>query len=125
MHAKVLTVSLFASLTTAAVLDRRVNDAVAITVPAAVPSGAPLRIDPDFAGFAFEERSFYLYFGMSTVSKIFMTSSLTVNQALLAIQTTFLAIWSMLLQRRPRRSPIFVSEELHCNYPFTNDASKH
>jgi len=69
MHTQVLAVSLFCGASTAAVLGRGAEDAVAITVPAAVPSGASHPIDPDFAGFAFEERSFYYYFGMSTASK--------------------------------------------------------
>jgi hypothetical protein len=45
-----------------AVLERKADNAVLITVPTFAPSSA-FQVRPNFPGFAFEERSFYKYFG--------------------------------------------------------------
>lgn len=66
----ILIVSLLYSSSIDAIPHSQADEAVAITItaPPAAPSNACFLIDPNFAGFAFEERSFYYYFGILTVS---------------------------------------------------------
>lgn len=61
-----LTTSSLFSLGIDARFHNHADEAVAITAPPAASSSAFPLVDRDFAGFAFEERSFYYYFGILT-----------------------------------------------------------
>lgn len=62
MHVKLSTAFLSLCLGAQAILSRDADDVVSIPVPATAPSNTS-QVDPSFAGFAFEERSFYIFFG--------------------------------------------------------------
>ncbi|KAL1602679.1 hypothetical protein SLS60_006097 [Paraconiothyrium brasiliense] len=59
-----IAVLLYSGYASGIVLETHQNEALSISVPASMPTADIEPISRDFAAFAFEERSFYYYFGM-------------------------------------------------------------